>query len=498
MDGVAAARPGGSSATACSWRRIRGLVLVDTGFGPATWRALRAPEPVLHPLQQDPVRSPRHRPRAGAKARLFARGRPPHRPDPSRFRPCRRAGGFPEARRSTCCRPRSTMRGPAHGVPRAPPLPAGAMGRGPGLALLPSGGERWFGFEAVRDLDGLPPEILMVPAAGPHAGHAGVAIDTPEGWLLNAGDAYFHRHEMDPGPRCTPGLVRLPAPDGDGPADPPPQPGAGARLANDRRGGVRIFCSHDPVELEALSRLGAGWRRSADAADRRTPGARWPSLAPLYEAEVTLRGDGSMELDALMLSRIQFAFTIAFHIIFPAFTIGLASWLMALEFNWLRTGNPLYRNLFRFWVKVFAVSFGLGVVSGIVMSYQFGTNWSRFSEFTGNVLGPGHRLRGDHRLLPRGGLPRASCCSAGSGRRPAAFLRHLHGGARDARCPPSGSCRPIPGCRRRTASPSRTARRCRSTGSRSSSTRPSRCATPTWCWAAISPRPSRSPACRPG
>jgi cytochrome bd ubiquinol oxidase subunit I len=95
-----------------------------------------------------------------------------------------------------------------------------------------------------------------------------------------------------------------------------------------------------------------------------------------------------MELDALMLSRIQFAFTIAFHIIFPAFTIGLASWLAALEFNWLRTGNPLYRNLFRFWVKVFAVSFGLGVVSGIVMSYQFGTNWSRFSEFTGNVLGP--------------------------------------------------------------------------------------------------------------
>jgi cytochrome bd ubiquinol oxidase subunit I len=95
-----------------------------------------------------------------------------------------------------------------------------------------------------------------------------------------------------------------------------------------------------------------------------------------------------MEFDALTLSRIQFAFTIAFHIIFPAFTIGLASWLVALEFNWLRTGNPLYRNLFRFWVKVFAVSFGLGVVSGIVMSYQFGTNWSRYSEFTGNVLGP--------------------------------------------------------------------------------------------------------------
>ena len=95
-----------------------------------------------------------------------------------------------------------------------------------------------------------------------------------------------------------------------------------------------------------------------------------------------------MEFDALMLSRIQFAFTISFHIIFPAFTIGFASWLVALEFNWLRTGDALYRNLFRFWVKVFAVSFGLGVVLGIVMSYQFGTNWSRYSEFTGNVLGP--------------------------------------------------------------------------------------------------------------
>jgi cytochrome bd ubiquinol oxidase subunit I len=95
-----------------------------------------------------------------------------------------------------------------------------------------------------------------------------------------------------------------------------------------------------------------------------------------------------MEFDALLLSRIQFGFTISFHIIFPAFTIGLASWLMALEFNWLRTGDGLYRNLFRFWSKIFAVSFGLGVVSGIVMSFQFGTNWSRFSEFAGNVIGP--------------------------------------------------------------------------------------------------------------
>ncbi len=95
-----------------------------------------------------------------------------------------------------------------------------------------------------------------------------------------------------------------------------------------------------------------------------------------------------MTFDVLLLSRIQFGFTIAFHIIFPAFTIGLASWLATLEFQWLRTGKAVYRTLYNFWVRVFAVSFGLGVVSGIPMSYQFGTNWSRFADFTGNILGP--------------------------------------------------------------------------------------------------------------
>ena len=95
-----------------------------------------------------------------------------------------------------------------------------------------------------------------------------------------------------------------------------------------------------------------------------------------------------MTFDVLTLSRIQFGFTIAFHIIFPAFTIGLASWLATLEFRWMRTGDAIYRTLYNFWIKVFAVSFGLGVVSGIAMSYQFGTNWSRYSDFTGNVLGP--------------------------------------------------------------------------------------------------------------
>ncbi len=95
-----------------------------------------------------------------------------------------------------------------------------------------------------------------------------------------------------------------------------------------------------------------------------------------------------MELDPLILSRVQFGFVIAFHIIFPSFTIGLASWLAVLEAQWLRTGDARYRELYRFWTKIFAVAFGMGVVSGIVMSFQFGTNWSRFSIATGNVLGP--------------------------------------------------------------------------------------------------------------
>ncbi len=95
-----------------------------------------------------------------------------------------------------------------------------------------------------------------------------------------------------------------------------------------------------------------------------------------------------MEWDALLLSRLQFAFTIGFHIIFPAFTIGLASLLAVLEGLWLFTKKPLFKNLYLFWVKIFALSFGMGVVSGVVMSYQFGTNWSVFSSQVGSVIGP--------------------------------------------------------------------------------------------------------------
>ncbi|QUY48168.1 cytochrome ubiquinol oxidase subunit I [Serratia plymuthica] len=93
-------------------------------------------------------------------------------------------------------------------------------------------------------------------------------------------------------------------------------------------------------------------------------------------------------LDAFHLARIQFAFTVSFHIIFPAITIGLASFLAVLEGLWLKTRNDTYRELYHFWSKIFAVNFGMGVVSGLVMAYQFGTNWSGFSQFAGSITGP--------------------------------------------------------------------------------------------------------------
>jgi cytochrome bd ubiquinol oxidase subunit I len=91
---------------------------------------------------------------------------------------------------------------------------------------------------------------------------------------------------------------------------------------------------------------------------------------------------------ALILARAQFAFTVSFHFIFPAFSIGLASYLAVLEALWLRTGKAVYINLFKYWLKIFAIAFAMGVVSGIVMTYQFGTNWSVFSDRAGPIIGP--------------------------------------------------------------------------------------------------------------
>lgn len=124
------------------------------------------------------------------------------------------------------------------------------------------GGESWFGFDAVRSLDGLPPEILMVPMPGHSLGHAGIAVQTQEGWVLNAGDAYFYRRELDPDRRrCTPGL-RL--------YQTMMEVDRSQRFANqerlralkrDKRQEVTIFCSHDKKELDALKASGPGLAR---------------------------------------------------------------------------------------------------------------------------------------------------------------------------------------------------------------------------------------------
>jgi cytochrome bd ubiquinol oxidase subunit I len=95
-----------------------------------------------------------------------------------------------------------------------------------------------------------------------------------------------------------------------------------------------------------------------------------------------------VDTTALLLSRLQFAFTVSFHIIYPSFTIGLAAWLTVLEALRLASGRPAYRVVFEFWLKIFGVAFGLGVVSGIVMAFEFGTNWSVLSKLSGPIQGP--------------------------------------------------------------------------------------------------------------
>jgi len=95
-----------------------------------------------------------------------------------------------------------------------------------------------------------------------------------------------------------------------------------------------------------------------------------------------------MDFDPVLLARLQFAFTIAFHIIFPSFTIGLSAYIATLHVTAWLTGRDHFLRIARFWTKIFAVSFGMGVVSGVVLSYELGTNWSRFSRVAGNIIGP--------------------------------------------------------------------------------------------------------------
>jgi len=110
--------------------------------------------------------------------------------------------------------------------------------------------------------------------------------------------------------------------------------------------------------------------------------AGWP------QKSIDFREDWIMELTPLLLSRLQFAFTVSFHIIFPSFSIGLAAWLCLLEGLSLRTGQPVYRTLFDFWLRVFGIAFGLGVVSGVVLAFEFGTNWSQLADASGPIQGP--------------------------------------------------------------------------------------------------------------
>jgi hypothetical protein len=162
-----------------------------------------------------------------------------------------------------------------------------------------------------------------------------------------------------------------------------------------------------------------------------------------------------MEFDPVFIARLQFAFTVIFHIIFPTFTIGLSAYIATLLVMWRTSGLDRYQRLARFWTRIFAVSFAMGVVSGIVLSYEFGTNWSKFSVFAGNVIGPltGYEVLSESFLQSR-----------------------LRSAPRSRR---SGSSRPIHGCRRRPAMKSMTALSIHSTGGRSSSIRASPIVSPT-------------------
>ena len=93
-------------------------------------------------------------------------------------------------------------------------------------------------------------------------------------------------------------------------------------------------------------------------------------------------------MDPVILSRLQFAFTIGYHILWPAFSIGIAWFVVTLNALWLRTGKPVYHQLMTFWTKIFALAFGMGVVTGVVISYEIGLNWSRYARVTADVISP--------------------------------------------------------------------------------------------------------------
>jgi hypothetical protein len=183
---------------------------------------------------------------------------------------------------------------------------------------------------------------------------------------------------------------------------------------------------------------------------------------------------------ALLLSRAQFAFTIGFHILWPAYTIGVSGFIVIVSILWLRTGQPVYRALMGFWIHLFALGFAMGVVTGLVMSYQIGTNWSVFAERTANVIGPFFTYESADGVLPRSRLCRCDAVWHEPGERSTSFphallLRSVRSSAH------SGFWLPIAGCRHPPDSDARpTANLRRSAGWMRSLPRPCRTVTSTW------------------
>jgi hypothetical protein len=137
-------------------------------------------------------------------------------------------------------------------------------------------------------------------------------------------------------------------------------------------------------------------------------------------------------MDVLTLSRIQFGATIAFHYIYPPLSIGLGVMLVIMEAAWLKTKNPIYHQMARFWTKVFALTFAIGVATGIVMEFEFGTNWATYSKFVGDVFGSALAAEGNFCVLPRIRFSRGPAFWLGQGRAQDAFFLDVHGLSRRA------------------------------------------------------------------
>jgi len=275
MDGRAGARGPAILCCHCLLVELPGrLVLVDTGFG---LEDVHAPRPRLAPLFLRLLCRPRLREEDTAVRQLARLGIAPEEITDIVLTHLDfdHAGGlddFPQARIHLLEAERQAAVAQATPLDRRRfrPQQWSSMGRWLSYPVHPGEGERWFGFDAVRELEHLPPEIALVPLAGHTLGHAGVAIHDGTRWLLHAGDAYFYRGEMDPEhPSCPPGLrayqwlmekdrrLRL---------DNQARLRDLARVHGDA---VRIFCAHDPLELDALQR--AAVRADEEALARRRP-----------------------------------------------------------------------------------------------------------------------------------------------------------------------------------------------------------------------------------